>query len=155
MGAAKSSADQCSHFASAESSFANSSLDLSMFCQFFSVLIFIRDRRRNIKRKSMFSLSTCGELLWTASLRSLYILSILLCLIFCLGCMGAANSSSNHGVHPAPAENCFGQHPLDLSICCQFFSVLIFAWGGWAPQNQTQINVFTLRLRRIAFDNLP
>ena len=113
------------------------------------------DRSRKIKRKSMFLLCTCGELLWTASLRSLYMLSVLLCLNFCLGWMGAAKSNANQCFHFASEENCFRQPPLDLSICYQFAAVLISAWGGWAPRVHARINVSTLRLRRrIAFQNL-
>ena len=82
-------------------------------------------------------------------------LSSLLYLNFCSGWIGAAKSSANPCFHFAPAENCFGQPPLDLSICYQFAPVLIFAWGGWAPRVHARINVSTLRLRRrIAFQNL-
>ena len=64
------------------------------------------DGRRAFKRNSMVSCFTRVELLWKASLRSPYMLSVLFCLNFCSGWMGAARSSATQCFHSAPAALC-------------------------------------------------
>ena len=155
-GAAHSSAVQWFCAAPAENHFAKPSLDLSISVSSLPSLVPLGvDGRRAFKRNSMFSRRNCGELLCKASLRSFYMLPVLVCLNFRSGWTGVAHSSATQCCRAAPTEHCFAKSPLDRPICCKVSSVVISAWGGRGPRIQAQLNVFAPPLRRIALQRLP
>ena len=140
----------------AENHFAKPPLDLSIsVSSLLSLFPLGANGRRAFKRNSMLSRSSYGAFLCKASLRSPHMLSVCFCLYFCAGWTGAAHSSATQCFRAATAEHCFAKPPLDLSICCQFSSVLISARGGRASRIQAQLNVFAPHLRRIALQSSP